>query len=178
MPALYRGLVMVAVAIGLVVAGFQVGKMLRSKQGHNHQHPEEAPAFAIGDPFPDVRLTTEWGDTTTTHALLAGNDGVVLFLDPECPPCVDTARNWGIAIDAGSVDPNRVFAVVDNTGAEVAKFNAEIAPRLRVFMDRDKAFMKQHGLASYPLIVGITPTRQVRYVGEDPEADPVAVAGP
>jgi hypothetical protein len=157
-------LVIIAVVVA-GVAGVMVGRHLSSQRMVEQVH-DAATTWQTGDAFPDVNLVSEWGEATSTMSLLA-DGGVALFLDLECPPCIEMAGTWTDAIRSGSVAADRVVAITGNPDVAVQRFREQYSPAFGIYRDVEQAFYANGWITAYPVEVMVGDGATVLAVNED-----------
>lgn len=161
----------IAVAVVVAgVAGLAVGRLIAERRVVEVSHVTAA-VWQRGDVFPSFTLLTEWGDSVETDALLA-RGGVVMFLDLECPPCVDMALKWDRAVNDGVVTIEQVVAITSQNAAAIARFREEAELQIAVYRDPGPAFLENHWITSFPVEVIVGRDGAVVSVSENP-ATPV-----
>lgn len=158
-------------AIAVAYAGVRVGRMLRP-----HTNAQEtitaAPEypFAVGDVFPDVALTDSTETVVSSRTALGDRGAVVLFIDPDCESCELMCRRWEGAIQQGWIEVERVVAVCRVPRREiVSDFRAKHALTFAIYRDVEGVFLREHGVARYPLEVVVGTSGTVRSTSYDSE---------
>jgi peroxiredoxin len=142
------------IALAVVMAG-GLGVMMGRWMGERRivqLSPAPVAAWQRGDIFPSLQLLTEWGDSVASDALLAGG-GVVLFLDLECPPCVDMARKWNRAVRDDVVAADQVVAITAQVPVAIARFRQEEDLQFNLYQDPAAAFLANGWITSFPVEV-------------------------
>lgn len=167
MAASRNALIAVAV-VAAGAAGILAGRWISERR---IVEVTEAPAAAwkAGDDFPAIALTTEWGDSLSTDALLA-HGGVVLFLDLECPPCADMARKWDRAVSDGIVPAEQVVAITSQPGDAISRFRADTGVQIAVYRDPGPSFLLNGWVTSFPVEVIVGADGAVAAVSYDAAA--------
>jgi peroxiredoxin len=165
-----RSVVWAAAVIGVAAGGFWLGQRL-GHRGEGAANVIINGPWKPGDPFPTVTLRTEAGDSTSTATLLR-DGGVVLFLDLECPPCLDMARKWNRAVADGLIPVEQVVAIADHPDAAIGRFRADNHLDIAVYRDPASDFMSRYGVSSYPLEVMVDAAGAVVHSSGNP-ADPI-----
>lgn len=165
-PKIWRSIAFVVIVLGVAYAGLRVGSSLRSRATVSQTPPPAFP-FKPGDVFPDVPLTDSLGTHVGSAALVRGKGAVVLFLDPNCHGCLAMAERWEGAVDNGAVEPERVIAVTRDPAAVNNHYRAEHGLSYPLYTDSASVFLKQHGVAEYPMemVVGVSGT--IRSISTD-----------
>ena len=146
-----RGVIIVVAVVVAGGAGMGVGRWIAERRVVRVSHVASS-VWQRGDAFPAINLQTEWGESVTTRALLA-RGGVVLFLDLECPPCVEMARKWNRAVDEGKVDAEQVVAITSQPVAAIARFRQDLNLQINVYRDPGPAFLSKGWITSFPVEV-------------------------
>ena len=159
-----RWIVYLVAVIAVGYAGIRFGRTMRERTA---PVVGEAPPFPFhpGDPFPDVALADSTGTVVRSVDLVAGH--VVLFLDPNCDGCKDMARRWEDALAAGLVEPEVVLAVSRETAEANERYRAAHALTFPIYRDVEDAFVRQHGVVSYPMEVVVGTTGAIQSLSDD-----------
>jgi peroxiredoxin len=154
-----------AVAVlGVGYLGVRFGRAIRERTS---PPVVEAPPFpfAPGDAFPDVALADSSGTVVRSVDVAAGR--VVLFLDPNCDGCTDMSVRWERALADGLVDAGRVLGVSRETSEIIGRYRAAHALSFPIYRDVEDAFIRQHGVVSYPLEVVVGASGTIRSLSDD-----------
>jgi len=162
-------LALLVFAVG--VAGVLAGSGIRAFLGRGS--PEAMVRAATrsllkeGQAFPDVSIAAGDPDVLHTATLCRGEGGVFLFLDLECPPCVDMSRKWQDAIDR-NVIPDRQVLGITNHAADIADdFRAQNALTFRIGEDTGRVFHHDHRVQRFPLEVVVDASGRIRSTSYD-----------
>jgi peroxiredoxin len=164
-------------------AGLLTGRLVRSLRDPGATRLPGLPsgtanALTVGDELPDVEVEAGDGRILPIRSLIGTDGAVLLFLDLDCPPCIDMAAKWQRTIDEGEVDPDRVLAVTASPAespADEAYDRAldrafEHGLRLRLVVDREAVFTRRHGIVSFPYAVIVDRSGHVRFASADSTA--------
>lgn len=147
------------------VGGVLVGGRMRDRAT-----PEAAPVLPaelarhrlpIGEPFPAVPLLDAAGRTRSSADLAKGGS-VVLFLDLDCTPCTDLVLRWQDALDAGAIEPGRVWGVCHYPRAAIDDYMQEHGLTLPVYSDSLQVFRDEYLVEYFPLAVTVGGSGLVR----------------
>jgi peroxiredoxin len=151
-------------------AGLRAGAMLRNRTTPVTTAAPRYP-FAAGDSLPDVQLADSSGAAVHSRDLTNGPGVVVLFLDPTCDGCIAMAERWEQAIKDDVVTPDRVVGISRGDVEQTNRFRAERGLQFPVYADPASAFLKQHGVTTYPLEVVVGVSGKIQSISENSKAD-------
>ena len=152
------------------IGGVLVGGRMRDRVS-----PEQAPVLPaelarhrlpVGEPFPDVPLRDAAGHTRSSADLAKGGS-VVLFLDLDCTPCTDLVLRWQDALEAGAVEPGRVWGVSHYPRAAIDDYVRELGLTLPVYSDSLRVFHDEYRVEYFPLAVTVGGSGLVRGISYD-----------
>jgi peroxiredoxin len=164
-PAFWLLLVVVA------AAGLAGGLWFRSARTPPPSDALDSP-FAEGDVFPDVVVIDDAGQPRSTHEILGSRGGVVLFLDPDCPPCRDMSLLWQSRVADGEIGADRVLGVAPAEIEAVRAYRDALALSFSIYSDADRAFAREHGVVAFPLRVVVDSSLHVRGQSANPATEP------
>ncbi len=153
-----------AVAVAAVaVAGLWAGRAVRDwRAGPPSVAAHTESQLRIGTPFPEVTLVDENGAAVPSAALVEGG-AVVLFLDPECPACTESALRW-----QDRVDPSvRLIGIGAAEAPRLRAYKTEHDLELPVYADASGVFATRFGVTSFPFWVLVDRTGAVVALGHD-----------
>lgn len=167
-------------AFALGVAGVLAGQSLRGRAMHAGTgtvplHRAPLTALEIGSPFPAVELVDLSGERRLSSELFGSEGGIVLFLELECPPCVDSARRWQGLVDEGRVDASRVAGITVQPPSAIAAFRAEHGIHFPILQDDARRFMTEYRVNQYPMKVVVDGTGVMQQIGGDVPADALSL---
>ena len=164
------GFIVLLVVVGAV--GLTIGHVVQGRVAPDDGFDQTLleTRLGVGDIFPDVRLVTSAGDTTTTSALLEYG-GVVLFLDVECPPCTDMAQRWQAAIDDGHIENDWVVGVTSRLHNQVESYRAEHQLTFDILHDPRSVFQGVYGVRLFPFEVVVGGSGRIRSTSRELAAD-------
>ena len=160
----------VVVGVVALVAGITTGQIL-SRQTSDHPVVSYEPDFSVGDIFPDLEVVDDSKRTTSTRTLLENKGAVVLFVDPECPPCTDLVSRWQHHIDQGLIDRGDIVGIAMRDPASISRYREESRLTFSIYADPQGQFQKSYGVKFLPLeiVVGMTGTiNSIRQGAESP----------
>ncbi|GJM43564.1 MAG: hypothetical protein DHS20C21_04060 [Gemmatimonadota bacterium] len=159
---LLTGLLVVVVAM----AGVGVGLLVRGFLGRDA--PEQ---FVIqrsvtsllqdDQTFPDVAVVAPAG-TLRTSELARPHGCVFLFLDLQCPPCVDMAVKWQEALDSQSIEELRVVGITNHSADVIQRFRESHGLHFPVAEDSARVFLHDHRVERFPLEVVVGESGRIR----------------
>lgn len=161
-----------ALSLALGVAGVLAGTALRGRVVATHTFPEPETALETGAPLPAVELVGEQGERRLSSELFGAEGGVVLFLELECPPCVESARHWQDMVNDGRVDVSSVAGITAQPLSAIAEFRSAHAIDFPIFRDEAYRFMKEYRVNQYPVKVVVDGDGIIRRIGGDITAAP------
>ena len=170
---------MVGLALGVFgvgVAGVVVGSLLRGvtlnrSDAYIASDPVATSLLKRGMLFPDAEIAGWEGSTRTTQAL--GTTGTVfLFLDLECPPCVDMARRWQAVVDGGGIPGLSLVGVTYQPSDVADSFREEHGIEFPIVEDTGHVFLTEWRVQRFPLEVVVGSDGRVRSLSYD-SATPV-----
>lgn len=168
-----RRILTVLVVLIVAGAGFWLGGLLRGLT----EKPEFVPhalttQLAAGADFPDVPLVGEDGAPHSSHELLGGEGGVVLFLLIGCGPCRTMSEEWQRHLEAGEIRGFRFYAVAEAPPDLVRFYRANNHLTFPIYSDTSKVFRGRYGVEDYPLRINVSRARRVLHATWDP-SEPV-----
>ena len=120
-----------------------------------------------GMALPDVDLVVEDGSSVRLADLIAGRGRVVLFLDLECPACVEMAAKWRRAIDDGRIDADRVIGIAFYPPEYLDDFRLDNDLSFMMASDTTRVFLDDFGVTRFPLEVIVDGKGLIRSMGHD-----------
>jgi peroxiredoxin len=164
----------VALVFVVGVAGVFAGNMLREyfSASKSSMVTARVPRSLLkqGMVMPDAELVGIDSRAHRTSELLGDNGGVVLFLDLECPPCIDMALKWQDALDNNMIMPERVWGISYHTAEVIRAFMDENNLRFAIFTDSTHTFLKEYEVSRFPLEVIVGSSGKVRSLNYDSES--------
>lgn len=162
-----RWTVFVVLVLVAGYGGLRFGGALRGRQAAPVVPAPEFP-FKPGDAFPNVQLADSLGATVGSADLVMGRHGaVVLFLDPTCDGCTAMATRWERGVTEGVIEGDRVIAITTGTPAVNSRYRASHALTFPVYQDVEAAFLKRHGVVTYPMEMVVGASGTVRALSTD-----------
>lgn len=156
-------------------AGLALGQWLGDRFRGNAAREVSAlvPASLLdaGMAFPDVALSGAHGEATRTGERLPDNGVVVLFLDMECPPCVDMATRWQRALDEGAIDDGQLYAVTYHRQEVIDRFAEMHGLTFPIYRDAEQTFRSQFEVDRFPLQVVVGRSGMIRGTSYDSTSD-------
>jgi peroxiredoxin len=120
------------------------------------------PRLAPGRPFPDVLLVAEDGYSTTTHRLLGGHGGVVMFLEVGCPPCSLMVTRWDTHLEDLELAMIPVYGIGSEPIESLRRYKRELGFDFPVFSDSFAVLERDYEVTVRPLLLTIGKSRVVR----------------
>jgi peroxiredoxin len=155
------------------VAGVFVGTYLRDHLSGKKRTimTTRAPRSLLtrGMVFPEVEVVDENGTARGTGEVMGGEGCVVVFLDLECPPCVDLSRKWQRALDDGKVERGRVWGVTYHPQEIINEFKKDHDIRFPIFTDVQRTFLREYEVDRFPLEIVIGGSGRIRSASYDSE---------
>lgn len=156
-------LLIVAAGAGLFAGG--AWKRLRPPTVENVPPPIP---LKPGDAFPDVALVGPAGESGTSMGVARASGGLVLLLDPECPPCERMAEAWEERRRAGAPDAHGLVAIAEGPAADAKAFAERLNLGYPVWADTARALHAREGIADFPIAVWVDSLASVRAATFDP----------
>lgn len=104
--------------------------------------------LGIGEEFPEVPVMEDDSTMTTTSELLA-HGGVVIFVEPGCPPCSIMARNWTEALDSWVVPP-ALIGISSASLDRIRQYREKLGISFPIVCDTGKAFETAYQVVDFP----------------------------
>lgn len=141
------------VVVAIIAAGvglyFGLGMRERLRPIEVRQEVFEPNALlGIGEEFPDVMVMRADSTLTTTSALLA-NGGVVIFVEPGCPPCSIMTLNWTNALRTWD-SPPVLFGISSASVERIEQYRETLGLAFPVVCDTGKAFETAYQVVDFP----------------------------
>lgn len=153
----------------LGIAAFAAAGVAVGHRWRPASRPEPAQmltSLAVGDSMPLATLRDEAGNPVELAGLLGQGAGVLLFIDPECPPCALMTRKWERAVQAGAVSAARVLAISQYEPATNTAYRQESGISYAVLSDGSGALHRASGIHAWPLEVAVRDGRVAAVSGE------------
>ncbi len=145
-------LVLVIAAVGVYLG--MTFREMRAAQDHQFlQTDGPSSKLLVGTGFPDASLLAADSSTTTTGALIRDDGSVFLFFEPGCPPCESMTRKWQALIDEGEFPRTQLVGIGFDEPQHLQSYAKHNALTFPVFSDTAALFMKEYGVAEFPLLV-------------------------
>jgi peroxiredoxin len=157
--------IVLAFAAGAV--GIVTGQVVRQQAGPESLPDSPETLLHPGDPFPSTELVDESGATLGSRDLFAAGPCVVLFIDPDCPPCAGTSARWQRMIDDGAIGADRVFGVTFRPVSETEEYRNDNRLVFAIYQDPGAVFLKEYQVHRFPLEVTVDATGTIREVGRE-----------
>ncbi len=156
------------------IAGVLAGAMLRNHFASSKSTMVTArvPRSLLkqGMTFPDAAVADTDGRLRRTAELIEDSGSVVLFLDLECPPCVNMALRWQDALDNALVEEGKVWAISYHTSEVIRNFMEENDLRFPIYTDSSQTFLKEYEVNRFPLEVVVGTSGRIRSLSYDSES--------
>ncbi|MGQ0720285.1 MAG: peroxiredoxin family protein [Candidatus Eiseniibacteriota bacterium] len=166
-PLKVAGLLLGVFAVG--IAGVLVGSALRGTVGRGDAYVAADPAATSllkpGMTFPDA--ATAGGPDARTAAMTGTGGTAFLFLDLECPPCVDMAAKWQTVLDQGALPELRVVGITNHPPEHIGSFREEHGITFPIVEDTDHLFLRDWRVQRFPLEVVVGPDGRILSVSYD-----------
>jgi peroxiredoxin len=167
-PLKIAGLLLAVFAVG--IAGVLVGSTLRGTTGRSDAYVALDPAattlLKAGMTFPDAAILGD-GGTARTAELIGTNGAVFLFLDLECPPCVDMAAKWQGVLDQGGFPELRVVGITNQPPEHIGSFRNEHGVRFPIVEDTEHLYLREWRVERFPLEIVVGADGRIRSVSYD-----------
>jgi len=163
---------MIALAVGVFavgIAGVLVGNTLRQtvrSDAYVAVDPTATTLLREGMTFPDADTHGPTGARRTAEMI--GADGTVfLFLDLECPPCVDMAAKWQGVLDGGAFPGLDVVGVTNQDADAADAFRREHALSFPIVQDTKNVYLGEWRVQRFPLEVLVGADGRIRSLSFD-----------
>ena len=104
--------------------------------------------LGIGEEFLDVPVMAADSSMTTTSQLLAAG-GIVIFVEPGCPPCSIMSRNWSEALASWNTPPT-LFGISSAPLDRIQQYREKIGIAFPIVCDTGKTFETAFQVIDYP----------------------------
>ena len=120
-----------------------------------------------GTEFPDIELINGEYKPVMSKSLLNPNGTVVLFMDDDCPPCGDVAKDWQKKIDDGIIESSQVMGICFANAAQSHSIHEKYQVNFPIYGDERYVFLDSYGVDAFPLILVLDKSGVIRYVEHD-----------
>ena len=121
-----------------------------------------------GDPFPNVSVVGPAGEAATSAQVARAGAGLVLLLDPECPPCERMAEAWEGRRRASAPDARGIVAIAEGPASAAKAFAERLNLGYPVWADTARALRARAGIDDFPIAVWVDSLATVRAATFDP----------
>jgi peroxiredoxin len=121
--------------------------------------------LGIDEEFPDVPVMTADSTMTTTSQLLAAG-GIVIFVEPGCPPCSIMSRNWSEVLVAWDQPPT-LFGISSAPLDRIQQYREKIGIAFPIVCDTGKTFETAFQVVDYPFRLIIDTAMTIRAAAYD-----------
>jgi peroxiredoxin len=167
-PLKAAGILLGVFAVG--IAGVLVGSALRGSVGRSDAYVAVDPATSSllkpGMIFPDAP-TAGGHDAVRTAEMIGAGGTAFLFLDLECPPCVDMATKWQTVLDQGALPELRVVGITHHPPEHIDSFREDHGITFPIVEDTDHLFLRDWRVQRFPLEVVVRPDGRILSVSYD-----------
>ncbi len=145
-------LVIMIAAIG-VYLGMTFREMRASQDRQLLQSAGPSSKLLVGTGFPDIEILN--GDSILVHTvdLIRDNGSIFLFLEPGCPPCESMTRKWQALIDSGEFPREQLIGIGFDLPEHLQSYARHSALTFPIYSDTASTFMRDYGVADFPLVV-------------------------
>lgn len=146
-----RSALFILVAIIAAGAGLYFGLGMRERLRPvevMHETFEPNALLGIGEEFPDVPVMAADSSMTMTSQLLAAG-GIVIFVEPGCPPCSIMSRNWSEALASWNTPPT-LFGISSAPLDRIQQYREKIGIAFPIVCDTGKTFETAFQVIDYP----------------------------
>lgn len=150
---------LVAAGVFLAVPWFG----LRAPEGP-YQNQSGAPAIRAGKPMPEISVLDPAGQTVSLGALLQGRHAVIAIVQPDCPHCHAQLEVLA-ALWEKRTDVQRIGLLVVSLGdSSRTRWLTHEFPGITIYRDAELVLVREHRLASVPVLVLVDAEGTIRYV--------------
>lgn len=104
--------------------------------------------LGVGEEIPDVPVMNRDSTMTTTSALLA-NGGVVIFVEPGCPPCSIMTINWTGVLSSWE-SPPVLFGISSAPLDRIQLYREKLGLEFPIVCDTGRAFETAYQVVDFP----------------------------
>ncbi len=175
-PSRIRRIALMAL-IGAVAGflGVWAGQTMRQRTAPTPTEDTGPPAslLELGAPFPEVPLLD--GDSRPVRLPdLLPEGGVVIFLEPGCPPCSLISHTWQDSLDAESPPAFPVIGIAAASPSGIERWRVNQGLTFPIYSDPGRIYTNEWQVVDYPLQVVVD--RSLRIIAQTHEsASPVPV---
>lgn len=116
-----------------------------------------------GVAFPDIPLQDSVFDSVNSIKLLNERGTVVLFMEPNCPPCHQLHRRWQQALADGLLTSGQVIGISYSDQLSFTELRDSALPGFPIYIDPAYTFMRDCGVDGFPLILVVGASGVIRY---------------
>lgn len=132
-------------------------------------------SLRAGQEFPDVAVVAPDGAAHRSRDLARTSGGLVLLLDPECPPCERMAEEWERRRRSGAPATAGLVAIAEGTPETARAFAEEFSLGFPVYADTGRQLHSREGVDDFPLAVWVDTAGVVTGATFDPRVESVPV---
>lgn len=145
------GILLIA-AIG-VYLGMTFREMRAAQDRQFLQTAGPSSKLQVGAGFPDLELQAVESKSVRTSDLIKDNGSIFLFLEPGCPPCESMTKKWQAMIDQGEFPREQLIGVSFELPEHLQSYAKHNALTFPIYSDTASVFMRDYGVADFPLLV-------------------------
>lgn len=150
--------------------GMYLGGVLGNKSGKasaNRENVFTDLKLILGSEFPDTELIDKKYLAVMSKSLLIQNGTVILFIDDDCPPCGDIAKEWQKKINEGIISNNQVMGICFANAAQIHSIRDKYQVDFPIYADERYTFLDYYGVDAFPLVLVLDKSGVIRYVEHD-----------
>lgn len=154
-------LVLVVAGVGMYL-GMSFKTMQASQDSEFLQSAGPTSQLQVGTMFPDLELMTADSGKVRTGDMIAGDGSVFLFMEVGCPPCETMTQKWQELINSGAIAEDQVIGVSFEEPQYVQTYAKKRGLTFPIYADTGMVFMRNYGVAEFPLVVVVGKTGGVK----------------
>lgn len=169
---MWRRVLIPVVFVATAVGGLFLG-MLARDSGDKVRGPEPPTSgLTAGTQFPEVALLGEDGASRSTHEILAGEGGVVIFMALGCSPCRQMSQEWQKFRNEGKLEGIRLIGIANSPLELIRVYRVNNGITFPIYSDTAAVFSTRYQVNDFPLKLVVSRNNVIRH-GTYDALDPV-----
>lgn len=156
------GLLVLVVAAAGMYLGMSVKSMQASQDSEFLRESGPTSLLQVGTRFPDLELVTSDSGTIRTSEMTARDGSVFVFMEVGCPPCETMTQKWQELINSGEIARDQVIGISFEELTYVQTYAKKRGLTFPIYADTGMVFMRNYGVAEFPLVVVVGRTGDVK----------------